>query len=134
MKVARKTIATAIADLSVKRTSAKDLANQVAAYLLSEHRTAELDSLMRDVSEERSRHGVVEVEAVSAHALDQRSVDDVKTEVKAIYPQAQEVIVSPRIEPALIGGIRLEFPNSVLDLSLRNRLNHLKQLITYGKD
>ena len=135
MKVARGQIASALtAQLASSNTDSKSLASSVAAYLLEQRRTGELDSLMRDVMEARSNQGIVEVTAVSAHPLDERATADVKAEVKTLFPDAHEVIVSPRLEPALIGGIRLEFANAQLDLSLKAKLNRMRQLITYGKD
>ena len=135
MKVARNQIAAAItSSLSIGDVAPKRLAQAIAAYLLVERRTGELDSLMRDVIEARSAEGIVEVTAVTAHELDQRAITDVQEQVKTIYPKARSIIVSPRLDPALIGGIRLEFANSQLDLSLRSKLNRMRQLITYGKD
>ncbi|MGH7234435.1 MAG: F0F1 ATP synthase subunit delta [Candidatus Saccharimonadales bacterium] len=133
MKVARRQIASAISELSLK-TKPDKLANEVAAYLLSEGRSNELDSLMRDVIEDRSEHGVVEVSAVSAHELDQKSITDIKHEVKTHYPNAREIIVSPKLDKSIIGGVRLELTNARLDLSLVSKLNRFKQLMTYGKD
>ncbi len=133
MKVARRQIASVVSDLSFK-TPIDKLANQVAAYLLVERRSNELDSLMRDVMENRAQQGTVEVVAVSAHDLDLQTLADIKREVLMHYPKAQEVIVSPRLDSSLIGGVRLEFANAQLDLTLRGKLNRFKQLMTYGKD
>jgi F0F1-type ATP synthase delta subunit len=133
MKVARRQIAVAVSELSFK-TAPGQLANEVAAYLLTEHRSNDLESLMRDVMEYRAEQGVVEVIVVSAHQLDQRAIADVEREVKGHYPKATEVIVSPKIDSSLIGGVRLEFANAQLDLTLRGKLNRFKQLMTYGKD
>jgi F0F1-type ATP synthase delta subunit len=137
MKIPRTQIAAAISKLSLDSTTAflrKRLAEEVAAYLLIEHRTDELDSLMRDVMEERSRLGVVEVVAVSAHHLASSVIDDLKQAVKELFPGARQIIISPKLDPSLIGGIRLEFANRQLDLSVRAKLNQLKQLIAYRKD
>jgi F0F1-type ATP synthase delta subunit len=133
MKVARRQIASAISELSFT-TPIDKLANEVAAYLLSERRSNELDSLMRDCMEDRAQHGVVEVIAVSAHELDPRAVEDIKRQVLVHYPKAREVIVSPKHDSSLIGGVRLEFANAQLDLTLRGKLNRFKQLMTNGKE
>ena len=112
----------------------KKLGREIAAYLLNEQRTGELDSILRDVIVKRSEGGITEVAVVSATPLNEELLAKVKSEVKKINPGSNEIILSQRIEPSLIGGIRLEFPNSQLDLTLRSKLNRLRKLITYGKE
>ncbi|MCL4357727.1 F0F1 ATP synthase subunit delta [Patescibacteria group bacterium] len=132
-----KTPRTQIAGVIIKHlanVSPQRLAKEVAAYLLNENRTDELDSLMRDVVAERALTGTVEVTAVSAHRLSEAALKDIEAEVRLVYPQAEQIIISPKIDTNLLGGVRLEFPNAQLDLSLRAKLNELKTLITYGKD
>lgn len=133
MKAPRTQIARVITQ-RLSEISLERLAKEVAAYLLNENRVDELDSLMRDVVAERVLTGTVEVTAVSAHRLSEAALKDIETEAKLLYPRAEHIIISPKIDPSLLGGVRLEFPNAQLDLSLRAKLNELKTLITYGKD
>ncbi len=133
MKVARTAIAATVADFS-SLNAPKSLAQKVAAYLLVEQRTNELDSLMRDVMQVRASRGIVEVVAVSAHELDDMAIRDIKAQVKQLFPESKEVIVSPKLDASIIGGIKLEFANQQLDLSVKSKLNRMRQLITYGKD
>lgn len=106
----------------------KRLAQEVAAYLLAEHRTGELDSLLRDIIQYRADHGVVEVIAVSAHELSGVVRRDIESRVRELYPSAKHIIISEERDPALIGGVRIELANEQLDLSIRNKLNKFKQL------
>ena len=66
MKVTRGRVAAIIAERSLGSISARRLGQEVAAYLLDEGRTSELDSIMRDIRQYRADHGIVEVIAVSA--------------------------------------------------------------------
>jgi F0F1-type ATP synthase delta subunit len=132
-----KTPRTQIAGVIIQRLaeiSPQRLANEVAAYLLHENRTDELDSLMRDVVAERASTGTVEVTAVSAHRLSETALKDIEAEVKLVYSRADQIIISSKTDANLLGGVRLEFPAAQLDLSLRAKLNELKTLIIYGKD
>lgn len=126
-----KTPRTTIAGIVTRRLGSvptEDLGREVAAYLLTENRVGELDSLLRDVSELRARDGVVEVTAVSAHALDDSLRRDIKNRMKQLYPAAEEVIINARLDPEVVGGVRLELANQQLDLSIRAKLNKFKQL------
>lgn len=131
MKLARHTIATALAARSLTATDFKYFGNEIAAYLLLERRASELDSLLRDIMQYRTDHGIVEVVAVSAFPLDSDSVRaDITAEVKRAYPEAKQIIISSRLDPSVVAGVRLEFANEQLDLTIRNKLNRLKQLTT----
>jgi len=114
----------------VGKSANKTLAREVAAYLLAERRTADLASLMRDVVEARAEQGVVEVTAVSAHALDTKVRADIEKQVKKVYPAAKSIIINEQITPNVVGGLRLEFPGQQLDMSVRAKLSKFKQLTT----
>src|SRR5665213_1883602 len=130
MKDSLSRIAAIIADRSRGSTGTKQLSQEVAAYLLDEGRTGELDSILRYIMQYRADHGIVEVIAVSAHSLDARVRADIETRMRGLYPQAKQVIVSEQHDASVIGGVRLELANQQLDLSVRSKLNRFKQLTT----
>jgi F0F1-type ATP synthase delta subunit len=127
MKVPRNELIPVLAKLS-GQLPAKKFINEAAAYLLDENRTGELDSLARDLIDYRAKNGIVEVLAVSAHQLSEPVLKDVRQKVKQIYPNARTIIIDQQIDENQIGGVRLEFPGRQLDLSLRAKVNKLKQL------
>ncbi|HEX5796999.1 MAG TPA: F0F1 ATP synthase subunit delta [Candidatus Saccharimonadales bacterium] len=109
----------------------KGLAKEIAAYLIENDKTAEINSLERDIIEIRSeKTGVVELTAITAHPLQQKQLDEIKRNVKKLYPACKEVIVDQVQDDSLIGGIRLEFANHLLDLSASSKLNKLRKLIS----
>jgi F0F1-type ATP synthase delta subunit len=108
--------------------SADALAHEIAAYLLAERRTGELESLLRDVMQYRADNGIVEVIAVSAFPLTDGVRTEIEAEVRRVQPEAHEIIISHRLDGAVVSGVRLEFANQQLDLSVRHKLNRLKQL------
>jgi F0F1-type ATP synthase delta subunit len=129
MKTPRSQITPVLANLTLKSgTSAKRLGQEIAAYLLDENRVSELDSLMRDVVAYRADEGIVEVNVVSAHELTPAARKDVEREVRQQFPKAKRVIVGERIDAELLGGVRLELVDRQLDLTLRSKLNHFKEL------
>jgi F0F1-type ATP synthase delta subunit len=134
MKVSRTRIARAVADRTLEQGVSKRLSRELAAYLLSERRTGELDSLLRDVQADWAEAGHVEVIATSAFPLTEAVRADITKRAKVLYPEAKQFIINETHDPAVIGGVRLSFPDRQLDLSLRTKLNKFKQLATQGKD
>lgn len=134
MKLPRTRISRTIADKTLSRGSSKKFSQEVAAYLLSEQRTSELESIMRDVQADWAEAGFVEVIASSAHPLTQSIKTDISKRVKRIYPEAKKIIVTEAHDPEVIGGVRLSLADRQLDLSIEAKLNKFKQLTTAGKD
>ncbi len=131
MKVPRYQIADIVAKLTLKSDAdAKKLSSEIAAYLLSERRTDELHSLLRDVAFFRAEQGIIEITAVSANKLTEAVRDDIRQQVRKQYPDAKKIIINERIDKDLVGGVRLEMLDKQLDLSVRSKLNRFKQLTT----
>lgn len=134
MKAPRSRLSKAIADRTLKGGSDKKLAKEVAAYLLAERRTAELNSVLRDVQADWAEAGHVEVIASSAHPLTPSVRTDIGKQVRKLYPDAKEIVVTDVIDPEVIGGVRLSLANQQLDLSVEAKLNKFKQLTLSGKE
>jgi F0F1-type ATP synthase delta subunit len=101
--------------------------------LLSEGRAQELNSVLRDVQVDWAESGYVEVLAASAHPLTTAVRADIERQVKTLYPNAKQIVVTEVPDPDVIGGVRLSLANQQLDLSVEAKLNKFKQL-TAGKD
>jgi F0F1-type ATP synthase delta subunit len=134
MKLPRYQLAEVLAKRSLGSFEPKAFSSEIAAYLLDEGRTGDLDSLIRDIIDYRAQHGIVEVRAVSAHTLTSTVAADVTKQVKQRYPEASDVVISPIHDERVIGGVRLELPNEQLDLSVRAKLSRFKQLTTAGRN
>lgn len=131
MKTPRSQISPVLAKLMLEdRTNTQALSREIAAYLLSENRTGELDSLMRDVVAHRADEGLVEVTAVSAHELSIEVKHDIEKLVREHFKDVNEIIINQRIDPDAVGGVRLELVGQQLDLTIRNKLNRFKELTT----
>ncbi|MDB5169395.1 MAG: synthase delta subunit [Candidatus Saccharibacteria bacterium] len=128
MKTPRHVIAAALAQRSLGNVNTPKFAEEIAAYLLSEHRISELDSLLRDIMQYRADHGIVEVIAISAHSLTAQINNDIEAQMRELYPNAKKIIITPELDATAVGGIRLELANQQLDLTVRNKLNLFKQL------
>ena len=132
-KLPRHEIAKVLAQRSLGRINAKTFGDQIAAYLLSERRTAELEPLLRDIIQYRAEHGIVEVIAVTAHPLTATVRHDIERKVKSVFPDAKQIIIAEELQANVVGGIRLELPNQQFDLSIRAHLSRFKQLSAAGR-
>ena len=126
----RSRLAAIIAERCQPSASTKELSQEIAAYLIAEGRTGELDSILRDVMQYRADHGIVEVTAVDARPLSESVKRDINSLIKGLFPTAKQIIISEQIDTSIIGGVRLELANQQLDLSIRSKLNRFKQLTT----
>ena len=134
MKAPRRDIAQVIVAQHASGGSVKAAARHIAAYLLEEGRTAELASILRDVRVRRSRDGYVEVVATSAHELSTKVRANIEAEARRLYPKAKEIIITSRIQPDVVGGVKLNIVDRQLDLTTRAQLQKFKTLAVHGKE
>ncbi|HSX24191.1 MAG TPA: F0F1 ATP synthase subunit delta [Candidatus Saccharimonadales bacterium] len=128
MKVPRHILAEAIAKQTLHISDDKRLAQEIAAYLLEERRTAELESILRDIMQYRTDHGVLEAEVVTAHGIKPLILDEVKALLHADYPGAKTIHVGTRQDPSVVGGLRIDMANQQLDMSIAGKLATFKRL------
>ncbi len=134
MAIPRHIIAATLAQRSLGSIDKPRFAKEIAAYLISQRRTGQLESLLRDMMQYRADHGIVEVIASSAHPLEPAAKTDIEKRVRRLYPEAKHVIITVEHDASLVGGVRLQLANQQLDLSVRAKLNRFKQLTTAGKE
>jgi F0F1-type ATP synthase delta subunit len=129
MRVSRTTLARTLAN----KLGDANIAKETAAYLMSERRTQELESLLRDLQQyQADKNGIVELTSHSAHPLSTDERNEVERLIRSLYPAAKKVIITEVSAPDLLGGLRLELANQQLDLSVRSKLNQFKQLTDVG--
>lgn len=134
MSVARHSLSKVIAERTMHVSDTDKLAKEVAAYLLAEGRTADLESVIRDVMQYRAEKGQVEVIAVSAHELDDETIREIKDTIRRQFPNADKIIVSRQHDPEVVGGIQIKLANQQLDMTIRSKLDTFKRLTTSGKE
>lgn len=121
-KLSRRKIAEAWADSLV---AGRDIAPQVAAYLVEARRTREADLIVRDTEAALAARGIVIADVTSATDLSpesRRAIETFLTSVKS----ATRVTLRTTTDPQVIGGVRFDTAGERLDATLRGRLNQLK--------
>ena len=132
MRPSRTKIAEVIAGRLNKGDKPERISKEVAAYLLESGRSSELESIMRDVMAIRAEDGHVESSLTTAHDLTINNQKDIKSLIKTIRPKARSIQLDQTTDPKLIGGFKLQVISQSLDLSIRAKLNKLKQLSAQG--
>lgn len=118
-----------VASLIDRKSSDKGIASQVASYLIDTKQTLKLDPLMRDVMSARELAGTYELDVTSAHELSQLQLGEIKAYIKAHFANCKHVTIHQKVDPTLLGGIRIESANYLIDRSLKSQLNHIKSHI-----
>ena len=132
-KTPRGSIASTVASQTLSKGISSKLSRELAAYLLSEGRTSELDPLMRDVQALWAEQGYVNATAISAHPIDAEAKKKIRQTVASVYPAAKTITISEEHDSDVIAGVRIELSDRQLDVSVATKLNKFKQLTT-GKD
>jgi F0F1-type ATP synthase delta subunit len=134
MKAPRTRIAATVADVTLDKGITQEYVREIAAYLLAEGRTGELNSLLRDVQAAWASKGYVEVLARSAHPLTADTKAEIAAQVQKLYPADAKVVVTEVADPSVVGGVQISVANRQLDLSVEAKLNKFKQLTGAGKE
>jgi len=98
---------------------------ELAAYLIDSKRTSEADLVVRDIERQLAGAGVVVGTVVSARPLNDQARTAVDALIKHHYGTASQVVLRERVDPGLVGGVRLELPGRQLDASVKAKLEKL---------
>lgn len=72
-------------------------------------------------------HGILSVEAVSAVELTAAQQEKLTKKLSAIT--GKTVSLSNRVDPTLLGGLRLDYDGKRVDGTVRNRLDNVRQML-----
>jgi F-type H+-transporting ATPase subunit delta len=74
--------------------------------------------------------GIVEARVTSAAPLDAAEIDALRTKIQGIA--GGRVELSTAVDPALIGGLTVRVGDTLIDASVRGRLERLRESLTEG--
>lgn len=128
MKVSRSELVQVIAERTLHLKDSKELAKEIAAFLIDQNQKTDLNSLLRDVMQYRLNLGVTEAVLVSAHELTPQVIKDVRDLLQSHLPGSKEIVIDQKIDSDVVGGVRIELPRERLDLTVVAQLNTFKRL------
>lgn len=126
-KLSRRSIAQYVA-VEIAKPDPKSRQNaiqQLAAFLVVNRRTKELNSIVRDIEFYLAENGHVAGTVISAHKLS----TDTMAAIQQFARQktgASKVSLQNAVDPAVLGGIKLELPRYQLDATIARHLTTLK--------
>jgi F-type H+-transporting ATPase subunit delta len=125
--ITRRKLASHIADEWVDGGADRThLIQQMAAFLVEEGRTNEVDLLVNDIKIEiEQRYGITVADVHSAHPLNEQ-IKKAITEMVKSKTGAKSVRMSEAIDESLIGGVVVDTPTMSIDMSVRGKLNKLR--------
>jgi F-type H+-transporting ATPase subunit delta len=99
--------------------------------LLEKHRMPVIHRVRRDFDELwREENKLLSVQVTTAVELDEQIVKDLGDRIAE--QTDRKIDVTTTVEPDILGGIVLRVGNSILDASIRNRLEQLRRQVARG--
>lgn len=120
-RLSRRKIARYAAEQLTAGVATKDVIKQLAAFLVDTGRMPEYELLVRDIEAELADRGVVVADVTSARPLEA----GLKQEVAKLVG-AKSVQIRQSVDPAVLGGIRVDIPGKRFDGTIRHKLTALK--------
>jgi len=109
-------------------TDADDIVVNFLKLLIENHRTPVIFRVRRDFDAMwREENKLLPVTVTSAVELDQATVSQIGERIA--QQTGRQVDLSAVVEPEIIGGIVVRVGNSILDASIRNRLEQLRKQV-----
>ncbi len=99
--------------------------DQLAAHLIESGRTKEAELIVRDIQTALLSRGKAVVTVTSARALSSEAKADIERFVKAQYENVQTIELIEQIDKSVLGGVRIDLPNAVLDATAKTKLESL---------
>lgn len=105
----------------------KELAAQVAAYLIDAKRTGQVELLIRDIEFALATgYNVVSARITTSRPLDASTRQLLAEFVREAEKASQVVITDEKVDESLLGGVIAETPGGVFDSSIRSALRQLQ--------
>lgn len=127
VRISRQKIARYAADRMEAGDSLEDIVSALAAFLIDERRTSEVELLTHAIYEELERRGTVVATVVTAKALD----DATREHIKAMTG-AKELHTRSVVDTSIIGGIIVATPSRRHDSTIARRIAQLKSMTQQG--
>lgn len=124
-KLSRRAIAEHVAERLIAGDDGKRLMSQIAAYLIENRRTNEVNLMIRDIQYYLAEKGHVSGSVVSAFELSNTTKKSLEEFVKS-ESGAKNVQLDTIIDPSVLGGVRLSLPGKELDTTISRKLTALR--------
>ena len=112
-------------------SGADDIVENFLALLVEKHRMPALFRIRQQYEALwQEENQILPVQVTSAIELDKKTVKNIGDQIGE--RTGRKVELSSNVDPDILGGIVLQVGNSVLDASIRNRLENLRKSVARG--
>jgi len=125
MRVSRRVLARYIADQLASGKNHDVVIRSLAAYVVEHRMKADIELIVADILRNLAAHGHVVATITTAHPLD-TSLKQAVVEYVARIESASDVVITERVDTALLGGVIIETPRRRYDASLSTKLKRLR--------
>ena len=125
-------IARAIYLLSKDKTphEQKELSNKVIKFLFRRRLLSKTSEILSQLSKIiNHEEGRIVARVSSAEAVDHKTQLHIRHALEKHY-RVKEVVLEEAIDESLLGGIKVEVNNEVIDFSIKNRIGKLQEHLT----
>ncbi len=105
------------------------VAHGLAAYLIEERRSAEVDAVLRNVEQLRQERGTYDFRVTTAFSLPVSTVELLRGVVARTVKNAKQIIFSMQRDPRAIGGARIESNELLWEHTIAARLQQLSRSV-----
>ncbi|MDI6604999.1 MAG: ATP synthase F1 subunit delta [Thermoanaerobacteraceae bacterium] len=96
--------------------------------VISKHRESILDEIIYEfIAMCKEYYGIVDVELVSVHELNDAVIEKIKNNLELNL--GKKVNIYCKLDPSIIGGLKIIIGNRVIDGSVKGRLNNLMKYL-----
>ncbi len=124
-KLSRRKISNYIADRFVVGDDSGLLVKQLAAYLIDNNQTKELELIVRDIEYELQVRGTVIARVTTKFDLADATRQEIE-EMISSQMELKQIIFNEIIDPNIIAGIKIDLPGKQLDATIARRLTKLR--------
>lgn len=124
-KITNQKIAQAINGLLEENVDSNTVSSSLAAYLIEERRTGDTDSILRQLESIRSQNGIREVTVTSAFVPGDSITQAIRQIFSDYYGRVKTLVIKYYNQPEVIGGLRAETNDALLDFTIASRLQRL---------
>ena len=121
-KISRRKLALYVVDAIEAHRHLDHALQEVAAYLVDSKRIREAELVVRAIEDELAARGIVVAHVTTAIPL----VHELELAIKKLIG-AKEIHLDSEVDPAVIGGVRIETPGKLLDATIKRKLLVLHQ-------
>mmetsp|Transcript_4871 Transcript_4871/g.10764 ORF Transcript_4871/g.10764 Transcript_4871/m.10764 type:complete len:214 (+) Transcript_4871:117-758(+) len=76
----------------------------------------------------KAKRGEVEATIISAEPLTKTQTEAVANAMKGQFPEGAKVVLSSKVDPAILGGLQIQIGDKFLDLSVGSRIEEVSRM------